>query len=225
MAQRERPATRIETLLRADGALCVSFANTLRRQLLESYDDLLAWGLGTGVLVPGEAGRLAAAAADHPGKAAGAARRAQTLAARLQRILAGVAAGEEPAATDVKSLNVELRRALAARELDPSGRRWTWGEVDGDDFDRMLWPVLLCAAELLTSATRLRVRRCPGATCGLLFVARGSGKPRKWCGVACRNRHSTKTHYRLRVKPRREARRRSRQGAQRTRIAGYGAES
>ena len=35
-------------MLRADGALCVTFVNSARRQPLETYDDLVAWSVDTG---------------------------------------------------------------------------------------------------------------------------------------------------------------------------------
>ncbi|MEE8523251.1 MAG: CGNR zinc finger domain-containing protein [Thermoanaerobaculia bacterium] len=94
---------------------------------------------------------------------------------------------------------------MASRHLvaTSGGYRWTWGDAGGEDLDRMLWPVLLSAADLLTSRYRERVGQCAGEGCGLIFVTRNSGRPRKWCGVVCRNRNASRKHYRLRVKPKR----------------------
>jgi predicted RNA-binding Zn ribbon-like protein len=214
MAKRRRKAlTRMQKLLHSDGALCVTFVNTEApgRGAIESYDDLLAWGVAAGALSATEAERLAAAAAEHPGNAAGAVRRALTLRQRLRRILLALAEGERPAATDFGPFDADLGRAMAARHLaaTPGGYRWAWGDAGGEDLDRMLWPVLLSAAELLTSPGRQRVGQCAGEDCGLFFAARNSGRPRRWCGVACRTRHSSEKHYRLRVKPRRELERSS----------------
>ncbi|MCP3918261.1 MAG: hypothetical protein GY711_22145, partial [bacterium] len=79
MAKR-KTETRIQKMLRSDGALCVTFVNTGsgKRKALESYDDLLAWGVETGALGAEDAARLTRAAAARPGLAAGAARRAKT---------------------------------------------------------------------------------------------------------------------------------------------------
>ena len=220
MAKRKPALTRIEKLLRSDGALCVTFVNTARRQPLGSYDDLLAWALESRALTADSARRLSAAAAEHPGQADRTFRRARTLLGRLERILGALAAGDAPAASDFKPFNAELRQAMAYRELDPSGRRWSWGDGDGSDLDRMLWPVLYSTALVLTSSRR-RVRRCGHEDCGLLFVARGAGMSRRWCSATCRTRRSSKTHYEKRLKPRRQQWRREAEGRQRARLAGY----
>lgn len=223
MARRKRALTRIDRLLRSDGALCVTFVNTPRRQPIGSYDGLLAWSLEVGALAPESARRLAAAAAESPGAAVGVFRRSRTLLGRLERILLALAAGRDPAATDFEPFNAELRRAMGARELEPAGRRWCWGESE-EDLDRMLWPVLLSAARVLTSKDRGRVRRCAQEGCDLFFIARGSGRPRRWCGPACRTRHSSRKHYHQTIKPRRKQIMKALEEKNRARLAGYGDE-
>lgn len=221
MAKRKRALTRIDKLLRSDGALCVTFVNTARRRPIGSYEDLLAWGVEFRALSDESFRRLRDAAAEHPGPAAGAFRKGRALRDRLERMLLALADGGEPEREDFKTFNAELRKAMGARELGPGGQRWSWGEVDGEDFDRMLWPVLYSAARVLTSKVRRRVRRCAREDCGLLFVARSSGRPRKWCGPACLNRSTTRRHYHKTVKPRREQIMRELEGRQRARLAGY----
>ncbi len=224
MAKRKPTRTRREKLLDSDGALCVTFVNTQQRQPLESYQDLLAWGVETDALAEPDGRRLTDGAKDHPAQAGSTIRKAQTLRARLERILDALISGDEPVARDIRHFNDDLRSAMAARELGPTGRSWVWGKTDGDDFDRMLWPVLLSTAELLTTVDRRQLRRCTNEECELFFVARGSGKPRKWCSSACRNCHSTQKYYHKTVKPKREQRAKAQQGEQRARLAGYGAD-
>ncbi len=120
MAKGKRKAlTRLEKMLRSDGALCVTFLNTAsaRRKTLETYDDLLRWGVETGDLSDAVAARLAAAAAERPGPANGVVRRGRTLAGRLKRILLAFAGGGKPEAADFAVLTAEIRAALANREL------------------------------------------------------------------------------------------------------------
>ncbi len=224
MAKQKPQLTPIERLLRSDGALCVTFVNTGKRKPLESYDDLLTWATEVGALDASDARRLAVLAAEVPGKATGAARRGRILGARLQRILAALVDGDKPAAEDLKAFNAQLGQAMAARRLDATGTRWVWGTTDGEDFERMLWPVLLSAANILTSADRHLVRQCQSEACDLLFVARGGGKPRRWCSAACCNRRTSRVHYRKKIRPKRQAQAKSRAGAQRTELAGYGAD-
>ena len=218
--------TRLERMLHADGALSVTFVNTAsaKRRALESFADLVAWGVETGALSAAEGSRLEAAAAEHPGAAAAVLRRARALLRRLERIFLALAAGRPVAVADFDPFNAELRRAMAARQLvaDGGGYRWAWGEIDGQDLDRVLWPVLLSAAELLASRDRERVRRCPEEGCGLWFLAHGSGKPRKWCSVTCRNRAASRRHYRNKIRPKRAKATRVKKGKQEARLAGHG---
>ncbi len=217
--------TRLQKLLSADGALSVTFVNTgsEKRKSLGSYADLIAWGVETGALSAGDASRLEEAAAEHPGKAGGVVRRARTLVARLKRILLAFAAGGKPAAADLAAFNAELRAALAARELvaTHSGCRWTWGERD-DDLDRMLWPVLLSAADLLASDALGRLRECAAKGCDLLFVARGGGRPRKWCSRVCGNRATSSRYYYRKLKPKREKGKSEGTAEDKAHLAGYG---
>ncbi len=207
MGRRQRRQT-AKQMLRSDGALCVTFVNSARRGPFETYDDLLAWGVGSGALPAADAERLGHAAAARPGVAAGVARRGATLCARLERMFLALPGGGNAAAADFKVFNAELRAALASRHMvqTATGYRWAWAvDPDPDDLDRMLWPVLLSTARLLASEDRLRVRRCSRLGCGLLFIARGSGRPRKWCTPACGERARSVKHYRKKVKPEKQA--------------------
>ena len=212
MARRKRRQT-AKQMYRADGALCVTFVNSAHRQPLETYDDLIAWGVDTGALASAEAPRLSRAAGERPGLAAGVVRRGQTLRARLERILLALADGAKVATADFNAFNIELRAALASRHLvqTTTGFHWAWavdpqpGDSAPDDLDRMLWPVLLSTADLLASEDRSRVRRCQHQDCGLFFIARGAASQRKWCRRACGERARSVKHYRRQVKPRKKA--------------------
>ncbi len=126
------------------------------------------------------------------------------------------------AAADLRAFNFELRTALGARELGPGGRGWCWREVGAEDLDRVLWPVAVSAADVLSSEARNLVRSCARDGCGQLFLARrASGRPRKWCGASCRNRHSSRRYYEKKIKPRRARQKRLQEGAQQTALAGY----
>ncbi len=204
---RQRPDRHREPeLVRRDGALCVTFVNcaSKKRRGFTTYAQLVTWGAANGVLTGGEAQRLERAAADRPEDAAAVAERAAQLRRRLGRVLAALTLHQGPPAADLEALNREISAAMSAQRVipDATGFRWAWGDRDGDDLDRMLWPVLLSFADLLCSNHHRRVRQCAGEDCDLLFVDRTPGSPRRWCSMrACGARVKSRRHYQLVVKP------------------------
>jgi predicted RNA-binding Zn ribbon-like protein len=227
---RRKPETRIQRQLRSDGALCVTFVNAGfgERPPLETYGDLLAWGLETGAVDAAAASLLEGAASERPGVAAGVARRVPTLRARLERLLRAAADGRKPAAADLQAFNLELGRALSHRRLATAGRGYRWtldvaAEGGDADLDGLLWPVLLSAADLLTSRGLGWLRQCPGKGCELLFLARATGgRPRKWCGPRCRDRASSFDHYHRKIKPERDRETSQKKAEQKAHLEGYG---
>ncbi len=195
-------------LVRRDGALCVTFVNTSAgqagpgRQAIVTYAELLAWAKLAGALGAAAAKHLELVAAERPTGAGRALHRAQQWRDRLERIVVALAARGVPAPADVDALNAEL--ALSAYRLVPAvgGYAWTWDGPGDDELDRMLWPVILSAADVLASKARGRVRRCAGQDCELLFVDRSSGSPRKWCSrKRCGDRARAKRRYHASIKP------------------------
>ena len=59
-------------------------------------------------------------------------------------------------------------------------------------FESLAWlhaPLAFSALELLTSERRVRVKTCPGARCGWLFLDESPTGRRRWCSMAsCGNR-------------------------------------
>lgn len=195
-------------LVRQDGALCATFVNTAsgKRKAFETYDDLLLWGCRNGALGSVDGARLAKAAKDRPEAAEAAVTRARELRECLKRILLTLAENRDPEAADLEELNAALAAALSFRRLvpHPDGFRWGW-DFAAADFDRMLWPVIMSAADVLTSKYRRNVRQCAGEDCELVFVDRTPGSPRKWCdNKACGHRLRSSRYYHGTVKPRRE---------------------
>ncbi len=212
MKKRRKSPPRKPELVRRDGALCAAFVNTasLKRRPLVTWQDLLAWARQCGVVGSGEAEELARVAAERPAEAAIAVQVTRALRDRLERILVALAAGERPDPADIAALNVHL--AAASRTLAPaaSGYRWVRNHPGGP-LERLLWPVLRSAAEVLASKYHRRVRRCGGHGCDLLFVDCSPGSPRKWCSrESCGDRARSRRRYYATIRPRREER--SRQG-------------
>ncbi len=209
MAKRERGQQ--PEVVRRDGGLCVTFVNTAsaKRRSFETYAELLAWGLRCGAVTGGAAERLERTAAERPDDAAGVVRRALDLRACCGRILKGLSRRRRPTEADLELLDADLRAARAAERLVPHGLgcRWVVGDRGGDDLDRVLWLVVSSMAEVLTTKYHLKVGRCAGENCDLLFVDRTPGSPRRWCDRnACGSKINSRRDYRRRVKPVREQR-------------------
>lgn len=189
-----------------DGALAVTFANSGKggRQPLGDYAGLLAWGRRHGALTAEEAGRLERLAAEHPDAAAIAFSAAEDLRSHLSLILNARADHEDPPPAAVEALSDYLVHTVPSRGLvlwkGRIARDWAAGKED--DLDRPLWHVALSAEEVLTSGDYDRVTRCAADGCGLLFVARNPGSPRKWCQMkTCGHRTNSRHHYREKVRP------------------------
>jgi predicted RNA-binding Zn ribbon-like protein len=186
------------------GALGVAFVNTAaarpeNRQVgVRTYEELLTWSQQTGVVSTVEAESLRRRAAERPEEAAAALARAVELRAALIRLFLATAADAMPTAADLDAVNRALAAAMPARRLVPgeTGLVWGWGG-DADALDRVLWPLVESAAELLIStAGRPHVRRCAAVDCGLFFVDRSSSRQRKWCEMkTCGNRVKSLRHY------------------------------
>jgi predicted RNA-binding Zn ribbon-like protein len=196
-----------ENLELIGGWTCLDFANTvstrdealhrLQREYLTSYDQLVAWGQHAGLLTGTEAKAMLQTAADHPALAAAALDRAIALRETIYEIFSAIAHGQEPAARDLAAMNRALREALSRQEVVPSdgGFRWTW-VPGGDGLDRILWPIVRSAADLLTSEDLGRVRECAREGCDWLFVDMSKNQSRRWCSMTtCGSRVKARRYY------------------------------
>jgi predicted RNA-binding Zn ribbon-like protein len=185
------------------GALCLDLANTLDerkterpRELLKSYDDLVEWGWQAGAISEVTAARLRSGSAGSSATASALARALEIREAIFQVFAAS--AGDRPVpAPALAVLNARLRDAVRHRRLvpDAEGRLvWSW-EGDEGSPERVLWPVVLSAAELATSPERERVRECASPTCAWLFLDRSRNASRRWCDMTvCGNRAKARRH-------------------------------
>ncbi|MEE8138382.1 MAG: ABATE domain-containing protein [Thermoanaerobaculia bacterium] len=185
------------------GALCLDFANTVgdrpwgKQEHLASYTDLLSWSRQTAQLDEQHAERLARQAARQERKAQAVFQHSLALREGIYRIFSALAAGRSPEAADLKALNVALAEALPFLKVvaEGEGFGWRWSGSEGA-LDRMLWPVLRSAADLLTSPEATLVRECGGQYCSWLFVDRSRTHRRRWCDMkVCGNRAKARRHY------------------------------
>jgi len=187
------------------GALALDFVNTVdprhepgRREYLDSYQALAAWGRHAGIIAAeGETGLGEAATAD-PVEADRVLRRAIDLREALYEIFVRAASGQEPSAAVMDVLQAELTGALAHIRLAASGSGfgWSW-EAARPRLDHVLWAVSWSAADLLVQGPLERIRECPGQdNCGWLFVDLTRNASRRWCDMrVCGNRAKARRHY------------------------------
>jgi predicted RNA-binding Zn ribbon-like protein len=186
------------------GHPCLDLANTLDsrrtaapRELLTSYDDLLSWGRQAGTVTAREVAVLAAHARARPARAARILAWVRSVREAIFAIFSAVARKAVPSDHCVAALNEALADVLPARHLRRRGRAWAWAwpVAQPPDLDRVIWPALVSAAELLTSEDRLRVRECAGEGCAWLFLDRSRSQTRRWCDMTvCGNRSKVRRH-------------------------------
>jgi predicted RNA-binding Zn ribbon-like protein len=142
--------------------------------VLQSYDDLLDWGMRLSVLDQAEAEVLRDLPAER-GKVA--LSRAKVLREALYRVFATRPSADS---SDLDLLQREVREAQEARVLlrDADGYAWRWRP---DDPDTVTHRIAAMAADLLTSSALDRVRVCPGANCAWLFLDNSRAGRRLWC--------------------------------------------
>jgi predicted RNA-binding Zn ribbon-like protein len=194
------------------GAVCLDFVNTLgdrprcRKETLNRPEDLLQWGREAGIVDARTTKGLKRRLKSSPGAAERFQQRAIALRERLYRLFSGRAGGRPAGAEDLEALNRDLAAALQFLRIDVDGDTfvWRWAESE-DDLDRLLWPVLRSAADLLTSEEVIRVKECASETCGWLFVDRSRSHRRRWCDMkSCGNRAKARRHYRRKKKQKAE---------------------
>ena len=169
--------------------LCLDFTNTAgsRRgseiifEKLRTYDDLLAWSVHVGILDHIDSKKINKKGSESIVK------RALRLREAIYRICLAAIKRQSPNDMDLKLLNNEIREARNRQFIDSKFQMRT--ESSNKDGDRMLWPVALSAAELLTSDDLTRLQQCEAENCGWLFVDTSKNHTRQWCDMSdCGNR-------------------------------------
>ncbi len=186
------------------GLLCLDFANTVddrpefhTQELLNSYNDLVSWSEQAHVLTEQEAQRLLEKAARRPSEASRVLKRAVAIREAIFRIFKAVAEDASPEDEDLVSLSAAVADAQnhAQIVLKANGFIWNWAGNAGD-LDRMLWPVVLSAADFLTSDELDTVRVCASDSCNWLFLDTSKNHSRRWCNMkSCGNREKARRFY------------------------------
>ena len=187
------------------GHIALDLANTVDNRTsenpvdnLRSYEDLLAFAQQAGVISSAEARQLSRAAADNPRAGQKVLQQAIALREALFSILSSIASAKQPPVSKLEEFNDSLRQAGAHRVLSARHGVFSWTLSTPDNtLERVLWPFVLEAAELLVSPDLANVRECASETCGWLFLDKSKSHSRRWCDMkVCGNRDKARRFYR-----------------------------
>ena len=186
----------------SDNSLCLEFANTWEDRsdsssdTLDSYEDLLAWSEGVGIVSDSERRHLGKLARMDEAGSSAVLRKALEFRDTVFALCSAAAAGRVPPEEAVANLNTALE-TMPRRRLCYGGPccEWVWPEED-TDLGQVLWPVIRSTAELVTSADVSRIRECAAPDCNWLFLDFSRGNRRRWCDMAtCGNRAKARRYY------------------------------
>ena len=195
---------RAGTLKLLGGRISLDFANTADWhasdqpvETLTSYSELVTWSQHSGILSQDQGRQLLENAALQPLYAAVVLERAIALREAIYRLFSAICHGQAPQAADLAVYNGELSRMLGRSLIafGAEGFSWDWGGAE-NDLDRIFWPVVHDAADLLTSGLLDRVGQCADDRCGWLFLDMSRNRSRRWCSMEdCGNRAKARQHY------------------------------
>jgi predicted RNA-binding Zn ribbon-like protein len=185
--------------------LCLDFANTIEWhasghpvEYLHTYADLIEWAQEVQLIDTDEAAGLLAAATREPQAAEEALREAVALREAIYQLFSAASDSREPEQADLDLFNGALARALSRAAIRPEADGFRWARnPESSPPDRILAPVVLSAAELLTSENLYRVGVCADeGGCGWLFYDTSRNRSRRWCSMgSCGNRAKAQRHY------------------------------
>ena len=186
------------------GKAALDYANTVYPRFqdspadkLQSYEGIVEWHQGQGLLTPGDAKRMLAATRKGNGRITAAFNTGLALRETIYRIFQAVARGRPPAENDMAALNDAISEQRKYQHLAMQGRgaEWQW-RFDPNEPRSLFGPVIMAAAELLTSDKLDRVRECPAPDgCGWLFLDTSRNSSRRWCSMSdCGNLAKVRRH-------------------------------
>jgi predicted RNA-binding Zn ribbon-like protein len=187
------------------GDLSLSFTNTNDwhasdhpEEILHTYNGLVLWAKSLQVVSSEEADQLWHLAGQRPLEAEEVYRRATQLRESLYRIFTAIIRGETFSERDFGTLNQEISSSYSNIRIrnKTEGFEWTWDQ-NPEALDKVIWPIVKAAVELLTSDQLDRLGQCADDRgCGWLFLDTSRNRSRQWCSMeSCGNRAKAKRYY------------------------------
>jgi predicted RNA-binding Zn ribbon-like protein len=186
------------------GHLALDFANSIsRRDLaeksvehLKSYGDLISFARQARVLSPDHAHTLQREAESHARSASQALRSAITLREAIFKVFLSLANHKPASPQDLDLIEKAAKETLGHRHIVREDGEYRWQWDDDVSLDRIVWPIVQSAADLLTSPDLKKIRECDAGDCYWLFLDNSRNRSRRWCSMeSCGNREKARRHY------------------------------
>lgn len=183
--------------------VCLDFVNTVNDRLsspydlLITYDDLLQWGQQAYILTAHEVEVLREEAGRHANEAAKVLQWAIIVRETIYHLFQGVIEDTKPQAADLATFNAARVETMSHACIIPENDGFVWSWQERDALERVVWPIVRSAADLLTSTELKDVRMCAAEDCGWLFLDTSKNHSRRWCDMkTCGNRAKVRKYYR-----------------------------
>ena len=181
---------------RDDIARVMGFVNTLTgrdaaapAEKLSSYDALLEWARGVGIVTAPVAAELRKAAESHPSEAGLVLSGARALRETLHALFSAVQQGKAPGGTVLADLAGHLGAGYAQARLVFQDGALQWAPGPVARLADVTHELARAAARLVESTTLSRVRACAADDCKWWFVDDTKNHSRRWCEMkTCGNR-------------------------------------
>lgn len=166
------------------------------RDLLEGFDDLVAWLKQAGLLMPSQA--QFAKAHLHSEEGVSLLERAKALRATLRIIAERAASRKAVPDSAIDAINLLLAQrpgyTMLVRTKEGVKRRFYSMATQQVEF---LAPLVESASDLLSSDRLCLIKKCANIACILYFLDTTKNHTRNWCSMQmCGNRMKVAAHYR-----------------------------
>jgi predicted RNA-binding Zn ribbon-like protein len=185
------------------GVPCLDFVNTIHeygavdpREELHGFEDLVAFAYQSGIITRRQATEVSNNAASDSATASKTLTSAREFRLAVYHLFSAIANKKRLPARDLEYLNRQLGRTFPNLQIRNKGDDLDWEWKEDSNLERVLWPILRSAAELLTSVERRLIRECGSETCTWLFLDRSKNRTRLWCDMkTCGNRAKWRRYY------------------------------
>lgn len=182
--------------------LSVDFVNTQIREnsapkeLLESFEDFIAWAAKAGLLDLPQAQALLQGWSGKP-EAARVFKRALKFREALREMILDAARGAAIQSTALEAINLIMKEENGYAEVvRAEGGFEKQFHADFNNPARLLAPIAEAAADLLCYGNLAYVRKCENPECVLYFYDVTKNHARRWCSMAgCGNRAKAAAFY------------------------------